>query len=633
MTGRRRVDDPNGSLFDEVLAAPPPAFALLHRPDATGPAALDVLVGEVSLPDTLDDIPLSDGPGSDRASRHESLVLIPHRQIGERGFIHVNDGAPLIAMTVDGQELVPVAEVLARIPDTSTQLSGARFDVEDADYAEVVRRVLAEEIGRGSGANFVIKRSFVADIAGYTVDHALAFFRRLLERESGAYWTFLVHVGGRTFVGATPERHISLRNGVAVMNPISGTYRYPDSGPTLTGVLDFLADGKEIDELYMVVDEELKMMARICQSGARVVGPYLKEMTRLAHTEYLIEGRCERDPREILRETMFAPTVIGSPLESACRVISQYEPDGRGFYGGAVALIGRDERGGRLLDSAILIRTADIDRSGRVQVGVGATLVRHSDPASEVAETRVKAAGLISALESAEATRFGAHPLVRAALQRRNAGIADFWLSERRTQVPQEPALTGRQVLIIDAEDNFTWMIGHQLQAMGLVVTVRRFDDPYSFAGSDLVVIGPGPGDPRDAHQPKIANLRSVVRSLLTQRQPFIAVCLGHHVLSGHLGLDLVRRTVPNQGVQKEIDLFGVRHRVGFYNTFAAHSQEDKIDALGVGVVEVSRDRDTGEVHALRGPGFASIQFHPESVLTQDGPGIVASLLGALLPG
>ncbi|MFD6735851.1 chorismate-binding protein, partial [Micromonospora aurantiaca] len=196
-------------------------------------------------------------------------------------------------------------------------LSDGQFDVDDDEYAGIVRKVITEEIGTGEGANFVIKRAFVADIADYGMDSALAFFRRLLEREHGAYWTFIVHTGERTFVGATPERHVSLRAGKAVMNPISGTYRYPPSGPELSEVMDFLADRKETDELYMVVDEELKMMARICDPAPRVVGPYLKEMARLAHTEYFIEGHSTRDPRTILRETLFAPTVTGSPLQSA----------------------------------------------------------------------------------------------------------------------------------------------------------------------------------------------------------------------------------------------------------------------------------------------------------------------------
>ena len=85
---------------------------------------------------------------------------------------------------------------------------------------------------------------------------------------------------------------------------------------------------------------------------------------------------------------------------------------------------------------------------------------------------------------------------------------------------------------------------------------------------------------------------------------------------------------VPNQGVQRVIDLFGRRTRVGFYNTFAARAEADEFEPAGLaGPVAVSRDRETGEVHALRGPGFASMQFHPESVLTADGVGILREAL------
>ncbi|MEV6957690.1 anthranilate synthase family protein [Streptomyces sp. NPDC051207] len=624
---------PNNDLLGRILSDRPPAsYALLHRPESTGPGVLDVVAGETAQLRTLAELPLGDAPETGGGPRHEVLALVPYRQIAERGFACPDDGTPLLAMTVTGQATVPVAEVLARVPDLPVKLSGGRFDVPDEEYADTVRRVVTEEIGTGEGSNFVIKRTYTADITGYTPRHGLAVFRRLLQRETGAYWTFLVHTGSRTLVGATPERHISLRDGTAVMNPISGTYRYPASGPALPQVLDFLADRKEADELYMVVDEELKMMARICESGGRVVGPYLKEMARLAHTEYFIEGRTARDPRDILRETLFAPTVTGSPLENACRVIGRHEPRGRGYYSGVVALIGRDERGERALDSSILIRTADIAGDGRLRIGVGATLVRHSDPASEVAETAAKAAGLLAAIESGGPSRFANHPRVREALERRNATLAGFWLGNGQGSSP-DPALIGRRVLVVDAEDTFTSMLDHQLRSMGLRVTVSRFDEPYSLDGHDLVVMGPGPGDPRDTGHPKIAHLRATVRALLDGRRPFLAVCLSHQMLCTLLGFPLVRRAVPNQGAQKEIDLFGVRERVGFYNTFAARSPEDKLDCQGVGVVEISRDPGTGEVHALRGPHFASMQFHAESVLTQDGVRIVGDLIKEVLAG
>ncbi|WP_318842152.1 anthranilate synthase family protein [Streptomyces marincola] len=610
-----------------VLGPTPPPFALLHRPEANGPGVLDVLIGEVSTPATLADVPLrAHGP------RRDTLVLVPFRQLAERGFAAPDDGAPLIALTVAEEDTVPVSEALEAIGNEPIRLGGGAFDVDDAAYADIVRRVIADEIGQGVGANFVIKRSFTARIEDFGPRSALTLFRRLVEQETGGYWTFVVHTGERTFVGASPERHISVRGGTAVMNPISGTYRYPPTGPTLPEVMAFLADRKEADELYMVVDEELKMMARVCEDGGRVTGPHLKEMARLAHTEYFIEGRTDRDPREVLRETLFAPTVTGSPLESAARVISRYEPEGRGYYSGVVALIGRDDAGARELDSAILIRTADIDAAGRVRIGVGATLVRHSDPDSEVAETRAKAAGLIAALRADGPARFADHPEVRSALTRRNDTIAEFWLADAAARARPQPALSGTRVLVVDAEDTFTSMIGHQLRSLGPTVTVRRFDEPYDPDGYDLVVMGPGPGDPRDVAHPKIAHLRGTILHLLAARRPFLAVCLSHQVLARELGFPLVRREVPNQGRQREIDLFGVRKRVGFYNTFAARADASRADVPGLGTVEVSRDPAGGEVHALRGPGFASVQFHPESVLTQDGIRIFGSLLAGF-PG
>ncbi|MFI7019196.1 anthranilate synthase family protein [Streptomyces sp. NPDC050164] len=620
-------------LLDHVLGPNPGAFALLHRPETLGPDRMEILLGQVSTPARLADIPLADRTGRPGEARQEALVLVPHQQITERGFAAAEDGSPLLAMSVTDQGRIATSEALRCLPDEPIALTGGRFDTEDDAYADTVRAVLDNEIGTGEGSNFVIKRSFVATITGYSTRSALSLFRRLLTRETGAYWTFLVHTGTRTFVGATPERHVSLRDGVAAMTPISGTYRYPPTGPVLSEVMDFLTDGKETDELYMVLDEELKMMARVCQGGGRVVGPFLREMAWLAHTEYIIEGRSDLDPRDILRETMFAPTVTGSPLENACRVIARYEPRGRGYYGGVAALIGRDAGGARTLDSAILIRTADIstsdlDDSGHVEVGVGATLVRHSDPDAEVAETRTKAAGLLSALGADE--RLDEHPVVQEALGRRNATIARFWLSDADSRAQPQPVLAGRRALIIDAEDTFSAMLAHQLRAIGLTVELTRFDAVHRFDDHDLVVLGPGPGDPREADHPRMAHLTSAIEHLLSRRTPFLAVCLSHQLLCRHLGLGLRRREVPNQGTQREIDLFGSRERVGFYNSYVACGRAEQLEVPGVGEVKVSLDADTGEVHALRGPHFSSVQFHLESVLTQDGERLLGELLAPL---
>lgn len=637
MTGMRTEEEPSGNrdpgpvsdLLQRVLAPEPPPFALIYRPEST-PGTLQVLLGDVTEHKSLTGIPLAAavGPGS----RDDALVVVPYRQIAERGFAASDDGTPLIAITVTEQDRVPLARALGRLPESPTILTGGHFDVDDADYATVVRHIVADEIGAGAGANFVVKRSFFADISGYTPHSALSFFRRLLEREEKTYWTFVIHTGRTTLVGATPERHISLSDGTAVMNPISGTYRYPPAGPTFQGVMDFLADCKETDELYMVLDEGLKMMSRICDQGVKVSGPFLKEMAWLAHTGYRVEGKTRRDVREILRETMFAATVTGSPLESAARVISRYEPEGRGYYSGVAALIGHDERGERTLDSAILIRTADIDPAGRLRIAAGATLVRHSNPGAEAAETRAKMAGLLNALEYRERAPYAAHPAVRAALERRNESIADFWVRPTAAGGLAAQPFAGVTALVLDAEDAFTAMLEKQLQALGLQVTVRRFDEQPDLSGADLLVMGPGPGDPRAGSDAKTAFLRSAISGALTARRPMLALCLSHQILSCQLGFEVRRREIPNQGVQREINLFGASERVGFYNTFSAYCQAGRQLIKTIGMVDVSRDEETGEVHALRGPRFASMQFHAESVLTVDGPRIISDAIRAVLP-
>ncbi|MGY4975922.1 anthranilate synthase family protein [Streptomyces sp. 900105755] len=601
-------------------------FALLRRrTPGHDESTVELLLGPVTVRDRLADLP------------EEGLALVPYRQIRERGFDVRDDGTPLLVLTPTVVCHIPLDEALATLPSHDVQVDSGAFDVDDDAYAEIVGRVLREEIGRGEGANFVIRRTYQGEIPGFGRADALALFRRLLEGERGAYWTFVVHTGDRTLVGASPEVHVRMSGGTVVMNPISGTYRYPAEGPTPEHLLGFLADGKEIEELSMVVDEELKMMCTVGDMGGVVVGPRLKEMAHLAHTEYELRGRSSLDVREVLRETMFAATVTGSPVQNACRVIGRHEVGGRGYYAGALALLGRDSGGAQTLDSPILIRTADIDADGRLRVPVGATLVRGSDPASEVAETHAKAAGVLAALgvrpsrPRAERTgpRLADDPRVRAALDGRRASLAPFWL--RMQERTGEPA---GHALVVDGEDTFTAMLGHVLRAGGLDVTVRRYDEPglraAVLAHQGPVVLGPGPGDPSDLDDPKMRFLRELTAAVIREhRHGVLGVCLGHELMAAELGLEIVRKEVPYQGAQTTVDLFGRPETVGFYNSFVARCDDEAARELAAHGVEVSR-ADNGEVHAVRGPGFAGVQFHPESVLTLNGAVIVRELVGQL---
>lgn len=276
-----------------------------------------------------------------------------------------------------------------------------------------------------------------------------------------------------------------------------------------------------------------------------------------------------------------------------------------------------------------------------------------------------------------------ADPAIRRSLQRRNDGLATFWLAGADRPAPRP---TGLRATIIDAEDTFTAMLAHQLRALGLAVTVNRFDEPLDLDAADLVVLGPGPGDPRRDDDPKMLRLAGLAERLLRDGKPLLALCLGHQVVALRLGLPVRPLPRPRQGLQRRIEVFGQTVRVGFYNSFAAYGDGDEFatwDRLvgfkaGPGAVNgskgaaaakvmvledrvaagdlvaagsghdiadvadvaetaetgeaggmpaagspatlgVSRDPSTGEIYALRRPGLWTCQFHPESVLSPDG--------------
>ncbi|MGI5249838.1 anthranilate synthase family protein [Actinacidiphila glaucinigra] len=630
------------ALVERLLDPACPPFALLRR-RAPGCAAdsVEVLLGPVGTAERLTDIALPTGAPEGARPALDALALVPYRQIRERGFDVRDDGTPLLVLRPLETYELPLPELMAALPAHAVRVEGGAFDVADDTYAGIVERVIEDEIGRGEGANFVIRRTFRGEIPGFAAADALALFRRLLDSERGAYWTFVVRTPERTLVGASPEVHVRMAGGTVVMNPISGTYRYPAQGPDAEGLLAFLRDAKEVEELTMVVDEELKMMCTVGDLGGVVVGPRLKEMAHLAHTEYELRGRSTMDVRDVLRETMFAATVTGSPVQNACRVIERHEPGGRGYYAGALALIGRDAGGAQTLDSPILIRTADVDAAGGLKVPVGATLVRRSDPYAEVAETHAKAAAVLAALgvrpglergPAADRPRLGDDIRVRAALDGRRRNLAPFWL---RMRTAEQPRTLSGHALVVDAEDTFTAMLAHVLRSSGLEVTVRRFDEPglrqAALAHLGPVVLGPGPGDPSDTGDPKMALLRGLTAELVRgHRHGLLGVCLGHELIAAELGLDIVRKDVPFQGAQTAIDLFGRAETVGFYNSFTARCDDATAEELAMHQVELSRDPVTGDVHAMRGPGFAGVQFHPESVLTLGGTAIVAELLAGV---
>ena len=194
-----------------------------------------------------------------------------------------------------------------------------------------------------------------------------------------------------------------------------------------------------------------------------------------------------------------------------------------------------------------------------------------------------------------------------------------------------------RHALVVDGEDTFTAMLAHLLRSSGLAVTVRRYDEPglreAALAHPGPVVLGPGPGDPRRRGGPEDAACCGRWRPnwCAEHRHGLLGVCLGHELIAAELGLEIVRKAgaVPGgAGADRPVRPAGDRRLLQHASPRGATTPT--AEELAMHGVELSRDPVTGEVHALRGPGFAGVQFHPESVLTLDGAAIVAELMSAV---
>lgn len=593
-------------------------YCLTHQDGKTQYAS-----GEIRRQRLLSEIP--------RRRRWPVFSMVPFAQLRERGFDVHDHGEQILSLVSSELREIQLTDVLPAGPPASVRTLGApSFDMDDAEFEANVARIIKDEICRGEGSNFLLSRKARIKLVDFDWRVANAIFQRLANNEFGAYMTFCFHDGERFFVGSSPERHVTIRGGVVKMNPISGTLPKALLRQR-ADLIEFLCDPKEINELFQVVDEELKMMSRICSSGGDVHGPYLKEMSTLIHTEYLLQGHSEGDVMDAFRDSMFAATMIGSPLENAARVIKKYEREGRRYYSSALLVTGLDESGKEFLDSAITIRTMEVSADGLATIQSGASIVRDSVPEHECREVKTKAAGLLRAIESAEQAQpsLGDYrdALVDQVLESRNKHLSRFWM-EKQHKSYTDSRLQDKSILIIDNEDEFTYMLQHVATHLGLRAHVASYREAAPLIrDSELVLIGPGPGDPTDLSDPKMKIVHGYVQDLLQRRARFLAVCLGHQVLCHRLGLSVEPTDPPLQGVQKSIDLFGRREAVGFYNTFFARRP-----ATALPDVEIASEPD-GRVTALRAERFCSYQFHVESLLTTNSVPLLRDSLLWVLTG
>jgi anthranilate synthase component 2 len=183
-------------------------------------------------------------------------------------------------------------------------------------------------------------------------------------------------------------------------------------------------------------------------------------------------------------------------------------------------------------------------------------------------------------------------------------------------------------ILVIDNYDSFTWNLVDYLRTLGASVEVVKNDEIS--AGEAMAapaagyVLSPGPGGPEEA-----GISLAVVAGCEAQHRPLLGVCLGHQAIGRHFG-GTVARTAPVHGktspvVHNGAGLFGglpTPFSVARYHSLAvlAEGLPDclRIDATGQGAVMAVSHRSLP---------IYGVQFHPESVASDQGHALLANFL------
>ena len=187
------------------------------------------------------------------------------------------------------------------------------------------------------------------------------------------------------------------------------------------------------------------------------------------------------------------------------------------------------------------------------------------------------------------------------------------------------------RIVVVDNYDSFTYNLVQGLGALGAELVVRRNDavdaDGIAALAPDAIVLSPGPGRPEDA------GVTPAVVAALAGRVPILGVCLGHQAICASFGGTIVRAPEIVHGKPSSVRHVGTGLYDGVPDPFVAgryHSLvvDPKTLPPELEVTAWTDDVVMGVRHrTLRVEG---VQFHPESVLTAEGPRVLKNFVASL---
>ncbi len=310
---------------------------------------------------------------------------------------HFNDEMILIENVEEGTD--------SRIDEIKTIIDAQTFNTQkfevlgdetsnctNDDFVDYVRKAKSH-CKRGDVFQLVLSRQFQQKFKG---DEFNVY--RALRSINPSPYLFYFDYGSFKLMGSSPEAQIKISEGKATINPIAGTFRRTgDMAEDIKLGKQLSEDKKEIAEHVMLVDLARNDLSKHANNVKVEVFKEVQYFSHVIHLVSTVKGEIKGDPIEIVGDTFPAGTLSGAPKYKAMQLIDKYENQSRGFYGGAVGIIGLDGS----VNLAIAIRSF-VSKNNTLYYQAGAGIVIHSDEQKELQEVNNKLAALKKALLLAE---------------------------------------------------------------------------------------------------------------------------------------------------------------------------------------------------------------------------------------
>lgn len=275
------------------------------------------------------------------------------------------------------------------------QLKGDIYSTQsDNDFMNLVNKA-KQHCQRGDTFQLVISRRFSQSFTG---DEFNVY--RALRSVNPSPYLFYFDYGNYKIFGSSPEAQLVIKNQLAEIHPIAGTFKRTGDDESDAKMAQQLAeDPKENAEHVMLVDLARNDLSR---NATQVKVERYKEIQYFSHVIHLVSkvvGKTKNANKhlQIAADTFPAGTLSGAPKFKALELINEYEPHNREVYGGAIGVF--DFKGN--YNHAIVIRSF-VSHQQKLHFQAGAGVVVDSKPESELAEVNHKLGALTKALKLAE---------------------------------------------------------------------------------------------------------------------------------------------------------------------------------------------------------------------------------------